>query len=323
MTARHPWHARSKEQSGHGHAAHEPEHSDPAAEQAATEQAAAEQAGHEAPNEATCEEFASQADHAEPSREQQEGPAQHAKHQEDPPAAEGSPAPRRSGKRGSLRAQLLIALIGVLLGVGIVVQVQHTQQDQYSALRQDDLVRLLDEVTQRNQELTDQRSQLRRDLAALTSGSGDRRLAEDYATLQAILAGTVPVEGSGVVVNVEDDQEAVDAQRMVHMLEEIRNAGAEGISVNGERLTATSAFVDTSAGLTVDGEQISPPYEWRAIGDPQTLAVALDIPGGALASMRNVGAQVSLEQRDLVQITAVREVAEPQYAEPTDLETAG
>src|SRR5699024_12042637 len=87
----------------------------------------AEQAGHEAPDEATGEEFSSQADHAEPPREQQEGPAQHAKHQEDPPTAEGPPEPRRSGKRGSLRAQLLIALIGVLLGVGLLGRVEHTQ----------------------------------------------------------------------------------------------------------------------------------------------------------------------------------------------------
>lgn len=234
---------------------------------------------------------------------------------------DGSRAPRP--KRRGMRAQILLAVMSVLLGIGIVVQVQHTQEDQYSALRQDDLVRLLDEVTQRNEELTDQRSQLRRDLSALTSGSGDRRLAEDYATLQAILAGTVPVEGPGVVVTVKDPQSAVDAQRMVHMLEEMRNAGAEAISVSGQRLTTTSAFVDTSAGLTVNGHSISPPYEWRAIGDPQTLAVALDIPGGALASMRNVGAQVSMEQRDLVQITAVRPVQEPDYAEPTEVESPG
>lgn len=236
---------------------------------------------------------------------------------EAPPSA----SPKRKG--WPIRAQVLIAVISVLLGVGIVVQVQHTQEDQYSALRQDDLVRLLDEVTQRNEELTDERGQLRRDLSALKSGSGDRRLAEDYATLQEILAGTVPVEGPGVVVTIEDPDAAVDAQRMVHMLEEMRNAGAEAISVSSQRLTTTSAFVDTSSGLTANGQSLSPPYEWRAIGDPQTLSVALDIPGGALASMRNVGAEVTMEERDLVQITAVHDATEPEYAEPTELETHG
>lgn len=221
-------------------------------------------------------------------------------------------------RRRSLRAQLLIALMSVLLGVGVVAQVRQTQGDEFSALRQDDLVRLLDEVTQRNEQLTDERTQLRRDLAALTSGSGDRRLAEDYASLQAILAGTVPVEGSGVVVTVDDPEGAVDAQRMVHMLEEMRNAGAEATSVSGQRLTTSSAFTDTAAGLTVNDQPIAAPYEWRVIGSPETLTVALDLPGGALASMRNVGATVTMTERDLVQITAVRDVSDPQYAEPTD-----
>lgn len=230
-----------------------------------------------------------------------------------------SPADR-TRRRRSLRAQLLIALMSVLLGIGIVAQVRQTQEDEFAALRQDDLVRLMDEVTERNEQLSEERTQLRRDLAALSSGSGDRQVAEDYARLQAILAGTVPVEGPGIVVTVEEGENAVDAQRMVHMLEEIRNAGAEAISVSGQRLTASSAFVDTVDGVQVNGQPISAPHEWRVIGSAETLTVALDIPGGALASMRTAGATVELVERELVQITAVRTVAEPEYAEPTEPE---
>lgn len=232
-----------------------------------------------------------------------------------------TPEAKRPTRRGrSVRAQLLIGLMSVLLGLGIVAQVRQTEQDEFASLRQDDLVRLMSEMTDRNQQLTDERTQLRRDLAALSSGSGDRQVAEDYAQLQAILAGTVPVEGTGVVVTVEPGETPVDAQRMVHMLEEMRNAGAEAVSVSGERLTASSAFVDTVDGLQVNGASVSAPYEWRVIGSPETLAVALDIPGGAMASMRNIGATVDLVERDLVQITAVRDVDGPQYADVTDPE---
>ncbi|HIZ34886.1 MAG TPA: DUF881 domain-containing protein [Candidatus Ruania gallistercoris] len=237
-------------------------------------------------------------------------------------AGNRSGSPRVSGRRRgrSLRAQVLIAVMSVLLGIGIVAQVRQTQDDEFAALRQDDLVRLMDEVTERNEQLTEERTQLRRDLAALSSGSGDRQVAEDYARLQAILAGTVPVEGPGIVITVTEGETRVDAQRMVHMLEEMRNAGAEAIAVSGQRLTASSAFVDTVEGVEVDGQLISSPQEWRVIGNAETLAVALDIPGGALASMRTAGATVELVQRDLVQITAVRDVADPEYAVPADPE---
>lgn len=237
-----------------------------------------------------------------------------------PDAPDPAARPQRRGRGRSLRAQVLIAVMSVLLGVGIVAQVRQTQDDEFAALRQDDLVRLMDEVTERNEQLTDERTQLRRDLAALSSGSGDRQVAEDYARLQSILAGTVPVEGPGIVITVTDDEAAVDAQRMVHMLEEMRNAGAEAIAVSGYRLTASSAFVDTVDGVEVDGQPIDSPQEWRVIGSPETLAVALDIPGGALASMRTAGATVELVERELVQITAVRDVADPEYAVPTDPE---
>lgn len=227
-----------------------------------------------------------------------------------------SPDGKDPRKREPLRSRLLIAALCVLLGFAIVAQVRHTQEDQFSSLRQDDLVRLLDEVTQRNEDLADEGEQLRRDRSALLSGSDARALAEDYAILQGILAGTEPVEGPGVVVTVRDVDGDVTAQTMVHMLEELRNAGAESVELSGQRLTASSAFEDSSLGVMVDGVLISSPYEWRAIGNAQTLAVALDIPGGALAGFRNVGATLDLQERDLVQITAIRTPQEPRFATP-------
>ncbi|UFU04507.1 DUF881 domain-containing protein [Ruania suaedae] len=206
----------------------------------------------------------------------------------------------------------------LLLGLAIVTQVRQTQDDEFAALREDDLVRLLDEVTQRNEELTTQAEQLARQRDSLLSGSGDPAVQEDYLDLLQILAGTVPVEGPGVVVTVDDAQD-VDAQQMVHMLEEMRNAGAEAIAVSGQRLTASSAFLDTAdGGLSVNGTSIEPPYEWRVVGNADTIAVALDIPGGAFAIMRNRGATVEVSERELVQITSVRETPDPEFAEPVE-----
>lgn len=239
------------------------------------------------------------------------------------PVAE-QPRTGRSGPQGrrkpvALRSQLLMALMCVLLGFGIVVQVRQTQGDEFAALRQDDLVRLLDEVTQRNEDLTAEREQLLRDRSALRSGSDTQRLAEEYQVVHGVLAGTQPVEGPGVVVTVRGAHE-VSAQTMVHMLEELRNAGAEAVEVSGQRLVASSAFADSEEGVLADGRALGEKMEWRAIGDPQTISVALNIPGGALAGFRNVGAVAEIEQRDLVQITAIREVEAPSYAVPVETE---
>ncbi|WP_418608318.1 DUF881 domain-containing protein [Georgenia sp. SUBG003] len=161
-------------------------------------------------------------------------------------------------------------------------------------MRQDDLVRLLDELTQRNADLTDEQEELRQDLAELRSSTTSRQAAQEAAEVQArargILAGTLPVHGPGVRVTIDDPSGGVRAQVMVTILEELRNAGVESVELSGQRLTASSWILDDpDGGVVVDGAAVAPPYEWLAIGDPKTLSVALDIPGGALASVRNAG----------------------------------
>ncbi len=231
--------------------------------------------------------------------------------------AEEVSAPRRVAGR---RSQVIIAMLLALLGFALVAQVRLTLDENLSSLRQEDLVRLLDEVTQRNEQLAAERADLLAARAELLSGEDSRRVAEEAATeraiVQGILAGTLPVDGPGISLTVFDPQATVRALTLFNVLQEMRNAGAEAVEISGVRLVASSWFADAQGGVIVDGTLLQPPYAWTAIGDPQTLAVALDIPGGALASVRNAGGSAALEQRDAVQITSVREVIEPEYATP-------
>lgn len=220
-----------------------------------------------------------------------------------------------AGRRQSLRSQLLIAALCLLLGFGIVAQVRQTQGDELSGMRQEDLVRLLDEITQRNEALAQEGEELRDDRAALLSGSDASRSAAEYLQVQQILAGTIPVEGPGVLVIVTDTED-VRPQEMVHMLEELRNAGAEAIELSGVRIVASSHFTQTEDGLLVDGIRLGERHEWRVIGHADTLAGALEIPGGALAAFRAADAQVELTQRDLIQVTAIRMLQDPRFATP-------
>ncbi len=75
------------------------------------------------------------------------------------------------------RSQVMVGVLCALLGFALVVQVSQTQEDQLSSLRQSDLVRLLDDVTQRSGELEDQVSSLEATRDELQSGSGRERAA--------------------------------------------------------------------------------------------------------------------------------------------------
>ena len=93
-------------------------------------------------------------------------------------------------------------------------------------------------------------------------------------------------------------------------VQELRDAGAEAISVDGERVVATTAIVDTPDGISVGGTVLSSPVEIRAIGDPDTLATGLSFPGGVLESVREAGAEGIVVERDVVEIDGGRVSAE-------------
>ncbi|MFF2266837.1 DUF881 domain-containing protein [Cellulosimicrobium cellulans] len=241
----------------------------------------------------------------------------------------GSPTrPEPRGLRGlgralrprASRSQIVVGVLCALLGFALVVQVSQTQEDQLSSLRQSDLVRLLDDVTQRSGELEDQVSSLESTRDELQSGSGRERaaleLAEQQAETLGILSGRLPAEGPGVEIEVVEGAEALDAFALFNVLEELRNAGAEAMEVNGVRLVASSYFEDSAEGVVVDGQTITSPYRWNVIGDPSTLETALEIPGGAMASLRADGARTTITQQDRVEVTATVEPGAPQYATP-------
>ncbi|HME46966.1 DUF881 domain-containing protein, partial [Mycobacterium sp.] len=68
--------------------------------------------------------------------------------------------------------------------------------------------------------------------------------------------------------------------------------------------------------LSIDGKTLSPPYTVVAIGDPPTLAAAMNIPGGAVDSVGRVGGTMNIAQSDQVDITALRQPKPRQYAQP-------
>jgi uncharacterized protein YlxW (UPF0749 family) len=218
------------------------------------------------------------------------------------------------------RAQVLAGVLCAMLGFALVVQVRQAAGADLNSMRQQDLVRILDEVTNRGDALANESADLTRERDQLLSGSDRRQAALDAlrrsAETQGILTGRLPAEGPGVVVTLTEPDGLIKPVTMLDVLEELRNAGAEAISLNGQRVTASSAFTGTAGSVQIDGVVLASPYVWKAIGDPDTIDVALQIPGGAMAQVRNNGGEGEVEQQDDVKITALRVIPDPVYATP-------
>ncbi len=218
------------------------------------------------------------------------------------------------------QGQLITAGLCALLGFALVVQVRQTTDTQLGALRQNDLVRLLDETTTRTDELEQESQDLQRERDELLSGSDRQQAALDAArrnaAMQGILTGRLPATGPGVRITLSEPEGEIRPATMLHVLEELRNAGAEAMELNGQRITASSAFTGTRGAVELDGTVIVPPYRWLVIGDPDTIAPALEIPGGALVRVRADGGRATVEKSDRVDVTAVRVLPDPVHASP-------
>ncbi|MGH3598352.1 MAG: DUF881 domain-containing protein, partial [Mycobacterium sp.] len=212
-------------------------------------------------------------------------------------------------RRGRTLFGALAILLCLLLGVAIVTQVRQTESgDSLDTARPADLLVLLDSLRQREATLNTEVADLQRTLSALqASGSSDQAAIENaQARLAAlsILIGTVGATGPGVTVRIDDPGPGLAAGAMLDVINELRAAGAEAIEI-GDAHQAVRAGVDTwiiggPGALTVDGKTLSPPYSVLAIGDPPTLAAAMNIPGGAVDSVKRVGGTMTVQQNDHV-----------------------
>ncbi|MCN9240941.1 DUF881 domain-containing protein [Streptomyces sp. RY43-2] len=218
------------------------------------------------------------------------------------------------------RAQLIVALLLFGLGFGLAVQVA-SNSDSSSALRgarQEDLVRILDELDDRTQRLQDEKQGLEGQRTELENSSdraeeARKQTAEKEKQL-GILAGTVAAQGPGITVTIEDTKGLVRANMLLDAIQELRAAGAEAIQVNGVRVVAGTYLSDTGKGVSVDGNKIAQPYRFKVIGKPQDLEPALNIPGGVVQTLEKEQATVDVERSTKIVVDALRVAKQPDYA---------
>jgi uncharacterized protein YlxW (UPF0749 family) len=259
--------------------------------------------------------------------EEAEGAEQHGRHELAPHQPKPAIGELQPGflRRGRAVFGALALILCLLLGVAIATQVRQTNTgDSLDTARPADLLVLLDSLRQREATLSTEVAELQRSLNALhASGSSDQAAIQNaQARLAAlsILIGTVGATGPGVTVRIEDPGPGVAPQALLDVLDELRAAGAEAIQISdGQQAVRTGVdtwIVGAPGALIVDGKTLMPPYSVIAIGDPPTLAAAMNIPGGAVDSVKRVGGTMSVQQGDKVDITVLRQPKPRQYAQP-------
>lgn len=218
------------------------------------------------------------------------------------------------------RAQLIVAVLLFGLGFGLAVQVASNSNSD-SALRgarQEDLVRILDELDDRTQRLEDEKQGLQKQRDELENSSDQaeeaRKQTAEKEKQLGILAGTVAAQGPGITMTIDDTKGTVEADMLLDAIQELRAAGAEAIQVNGVRVVANTFLSDSGKSVSVDGNKINAPYRFKVIGKPQDLEPALNIPGGVVQTLEKEQATVTVGRSAKIVVDALRAAKQPDYA---------
>jgi uncharacterized protein YlxW (UPF0749 family) len=199
---------------------------------------------------------------------------------------------------------IVVSLIAIGLGFLIVVQFRSqaavartlaAQDDTSVALLINDLNRANNQLIQQSVVLEEQQAQLHQ---ALTSGGADSKaLSKELTTLREV-NGAVAVHGPGLEIRIQGrvmDFELQDA------LNNLRNAGAEAISLNGYRIIGSTPVVSRGDMLMVAGHAVGSPLVLRVIGDAEQLGPAADLSASSLQTR----VQVSIQRKNDLAITEV------------------
>jgi uncharacterized protein YlxW (UPF0749 family) len=129
-----------------------------------------------------------------------------------------------------------------------------------------------------------------------------------------LLAGLIEAKGPGLLITMEDSTYASDAQNpnnyIIHeqdvrrVVNELYAAGAEGISINEQRLIQSTAIRCVGPTIIVNNVKSAAPFQIKAIGDPSTLHQALLLPGGVADALKSWGITIKIDKSDQLTIPA-------------------
>jgi uncharacterized protein YlxW (UPF0749 family) len=219
-------------------------------------------------------------------------------------------------------ARLSLTILCFFLGLLVVAQfrTQRMTGGSHLSVSSADQLAIISSLVENNARLREEREALGEQLSEYQQTTGRTMLEALVEELNKVrvINGLVEVSGAGVEVGIDGPIGVLDVQDLIN---ELRNAGAEALTINGERLTLYSVITSPEDGvMTVNGTRLSRPYVLQVIGDPETMETALLRKGGLIAALeRNYeGLIVSVVRRERMVLPVYRGAIEFVYASPVE-----
>ena len=219
--------------------------------------------------------------------------------------------------------KILLFLVCVVLGVMISTQFRSSESANRTIAQQraEDLSGRLKATEKENETL-------KAKVKALEENTGADVKGEEILQLKAD-AGYTALRGPGVIVTVDDSKVIhkpgdnpnlyiIHDDDLLRVINELRAAGAEALSLNKERILDVSEVRCAGPTVSVNNTRFSPPYEIRAIGNSKTLEGALKLRGGVIETLKLWGISVDVVAKDNLEIPAYKGPRHYEFAKIKD-----
>ncbi len=155
----------------------------------------------------------------------------------------------------------------VLISLITNLETETAAQEERLALIRQETETLINQSTSEESQLTDLQNEL---------------------ALQQVRTGITALEGPGIIVKLDDNNSGLASapnddpnryvihyENLLYIVNDLRNAGAEGISINGQRIVVSSEIRCVGNVIMVNTTRLAPPFEISAIGSPEKLEDAI------------------------------------------------
>lgn len=216
-------------------------------------------------------------------------------------------------KKGQVTITITIGLMFLILTAVIFIQFKTINQTDIVSLenmREDELRTEISTFKQKvedlEKEIADTNSKIDEYQNAINSNKEASELLAKELEQQNNILGKNAVKGSGVIVTLTDTRaQKITAEDLRELLNELKEAGAEAISINDQRIVYDSYIVDIGDEfIRINGEEmIVSPYEVKAIGNPTYLESGLSKKQyGYIDTKLEEGKDVTLQRKDNIKI---------------------
>lgn len=228
----------------------------------------------------------------------------------------------------SKNAQISIAIVCLVLGIMMAFQYRTSNKEtELLPGRDKELLLKLQTVTDERDSLAQEVISLRDKLSNIGASDKTTSDLQDELRKANMAAGLIPIHGPGIIVTLNDSPLTLQAGSdpnalLVHdddilrVTNDLKASGAEAISVNDERLTATSEIRCAGTTILVNTSKIAPPFVIKAIGDPDTLKSGVLIKNGYLDNLKVIGIQVQVQESQDIQVPAYAGLTKFDYSKP-------